>query len=433
VVLGRTMEPLIGEMSAGFPVVLLTGARQVGKTTLLTLAMKREALKTGKKPRNYVSLDNLDDREAAKNAPALFLERYKPPVIIDEIQYAPELFPAIKAYIDAAARDKIINEGAETGVETEAGIENDGLFWLTGSQKFNLMSGIKESLAGRAAILELFGLSYREISGKPFNAMPFIPDWALLDDEFEPLSLDAMFNIIWRGAFPRLAASKNVNRQVFFGSYLQTYLERDIRGELGLKNNELKFHNFIRAAAVRTGTLLNYADMARDAQIDQRTAKVWLAALERAGLVQLLEPYYRNPLGRLIHTPKLYFLDTGLCSYLAAMNSPSALEASYLNGRIFETWVFAEILKSYRHSGEAANIYFYRDADRREIDFVIESNGTLYPVEVKKTVSPCKDDAKHFKTLEVFKQPVGTGAVICLRPSPLALTDKIIALPAWGI
>jgi len=401
----RTISPAIKRVSRGFPILLLSGMRQIGKTYLLE--------KIKESGRKYISLDFSDDRELAKNHPDLFLQRYKPPLLIDEVQYAPELFTHIKIYVDTH--------------------KQDGLFWLTGSQKFSLMKGIRESLAGRVAILDMLGLSYREITGQP-KSRPFLPSKTIKQPSsaMKSLKLLELYKIIRDGSYPRLVAHNGKNREIFYRSYLQTYIERDIKDYQGIDDN-VKFYKFIRAAAVRTGNLVNYADLARDTDIDVRTAKTWLAALERSGLIKLLYPYYVNVTKRLIKTPKLYFMDTGLCAFLCGMDTPKSLEAGYLSGSILETWAFIEILKSYWHNGEDPLIYFYRDADQREIDFVIERNMTLYPIEVKKTSTPSADSARYFALLEKLKKPVGTGAVLCLRPSPLPLNKNAVALPIWEI
>ena len=401
----RTIGPTIKKVSGGFPVLLLTGMRQIGKTYLLEKIKERG--------RKYVSLDFPDDRELAKNHPDLFLQRYKPPLFIDEVQYAPELFTYIKIYVDTH--------------------KQNGLFWLTGSQKFSLMRGIQESLAGRVAILDMLGLSWREITRQPASR-PFLPSKTTKQSSsvINNIKLLDLYKIIWNGAFPRLVVHNGKNREVFYRSYLQTYIERDIKDFQGI-NDSIRFYKFIRAAAVRTGNLLNFTDLARDTDIDVRTAKTWLAALERSGLVKLLYPYHVNITKRLIKTPKLYFMDTGLCAFLGGFDTPKSLEAGYLSGAILETWAFIEILKSYWHNGKDPLIYFYRDADQREIDFVIEKNMTLYPIEVKKTSVPTADSAKQFAHLEKLKKPVCMGAVLCLRPSPLPLNKNVIALPIWEL
>jgi predicted AAA+ superfamily ATPase len=220
---------------------------------------------------------------------------------------------------------------------------------------------------------------------------------------------------------------------VFYKEYLQTYIGRDVRDDLGI-NNETKFYNFICVCAARTGCLINYADIARDADINVKTVKIWLEALERAGLVKLLRPYHANINKRIIKTPKLYFLDTGLCSYLTKWDSPETLMAGAMSGAILETYVFAEILKSYWHNGLDCAIYFFRDSNQKEIDFIIEKNMTLYPIEVKKTASPKPEDVKHFKTLDEYKHmTLGTGILLCLYPNPISISKNIIATPIWHI
>lgn len=300
--LERTIQSFIDRISKGFPVILLTGMRQVGKSTVF---------ETLGKDRKYVTLDDMENRELAKKNPKLFISIHKPPVIIDEIQYAPELFTYIKIYVDQK--------------------KEDGLFWLTGSQKFSLMQGIQESLAGRVAILDMLGLSRKEIVGKPQESKPFLPslDMAINTKDYSFSAMD-VYKSIFDGSFPRLISKKDANRKTFYSSYVQTYIERDIRDFHGIVDS-IKFYNFIVAVAVRTGNLLNYSDLARDTDIDVKTAKLWLFTLERSGIIKLLYPYYINVTKRIIKTPKVYFLDSGLCTYLASIDTPEALEASYLS------------------------------------------------------------------------------------------------------
>ncbi|MDR1491158.1 MAG: ATP-binding protein [Planctomycetaceae bacterium] len=403
----RTLSSTFIEVSDIFPVILLTGMRQVGKSTLL------EMLKTA--GRKYVSLDSFDDRTLAKNNPALFIQRYEPPVMIDEIQYAPELFTAIKIHVDKNRQN--------------------GQFWLTGSQKFSLMKGIQESLAGRVAILEMLGFSFRETIDKANEVKPFlemIKNLKSENDNTEEWTLKQMYQTIFNGSFPQMIVNKGKGRDVFFKSYLQTYIERDVRDYHGITNN-LKFYNFVRSVAVRTGNLLNYSDLSRDVEIDVRTTKTWLDILERSGLIRLLYPYHLNLTKRIIKTPKIYFMDTGLCAYLAGMESPETLEAGYLTGSILETYAFIQIYMSYLHNGKEPGIYFYRDADQKEIDFLIEQNGMIFPVEVKKNASPTMNDAKNFAILKKLKKPIGQGTVLCLRNSSLPLAENVTAIPMWNV
>jgi predicted AAA+ superfamily ATPase len=402
--LERTLKNVIESVSQSFPVLLLTGPRQVGKTTLLA-SCKSENMA-------YVTLDDLEERALAKNDPALFLQMHKTPLIIDEVQYAPELFSYIKIHVDK--------------------YQNSGDFWLTGSQKFHLMRGITESLAGRIAIIDMLGLSAKEIAGKAYASTPFLPtsEWVRNTEENQSSfsQIDIIFEKIWLGSFPKLATGSREQREIFYKSYVQTYLERDVKSILGI-GDELSFYKFLRATAARTGQLLNYSELARDVDVDQKTAKSWLSILQTSGLAYLLEPYYDNITKRIIKTPKLYFLDTGLCAFLTGWDSPKSLEAGAMSGAIFETYALGEILKSYWHNGKNPFLYFYRDSDQREIDFVFESNGTLFPVEVKKTATPSLMATKSFSALHTLKKPIGMGAVICMREKNMPLSRGIMAIP----
>ncbi|GHV85051.1 ATPase [Spirochaetia bacterium] len=404
--LERTIQSYIERTSRGFPALLVTGPRQVGKTWLL-----QEIKGTGRK---YVSLDDMQARNLARTDPRLFIETYTPPLIIDEVQYAPELFPAIKLYIDSRRKD--------------------GLFWLTGSQKYPLMKGIQESLAGRIAIIDLLGFSYKESSGHAHESKPFWPSMSLVKQNaaLRKMDIHGLYKIIWQGSFPRLVANKRTDRETFYREYLQTYIERDVKDDIGT-NSALRFYDFIRAAAARTGNLLNYASLANDTEINVKTARIWLEALERSGIVKLVEPYSANINTRIVKTPKLYFLDTGLCAYLTKWDSPASLMNGAMNGAILETWVLTEILKSFWHNGKEEAVYFYRDSNQKEIDFILEKNMTLYPVEVKKTAMPAERDIRHFSVLEKQGKKRGTGAVICLYPAYMPITANTISVPAWGI
>lgn len=400
----RTLGQSIHNASASFPVLLLTGPRQVGKTTLLETCAE-----VG---RSYVTLDDMEQRSLAQSDPALFLQRYKTPLIIDEIQYAPELFSAIKIVVDQARQP--------------------GLFWLTGSQKFHLMQGITESLAGRVAVLDLLGLGQTEIQGQAESVWPFLPGPEWIDHariHASPAkSVLEVYADIWRGAYPAVVLDKNMPRDLFYKSYIQTYIQRDVR-DLSRVGDEKAFFTFLRAAAARTGQLLNYADLARDVDVDQKTVKAWLSILETSGIIYQLQPYHTNVTKRLIKTPKLYFLDTGLCSYLTQWSTPEALEAGAMSGAILETWIFSELLKSYWHNGLTANFHFYRDKDQKEIDLLIEQNNTLYPIEFKKTANPSQGASKHFPVLRNLDKPIGHGSVICLKETDIPLSKTVDAIP----
>lgn len=390
-----------------FPALLVTGARQVGKTTFLKYLSGAE--------RTYVTLDDPLLLNLAKSDPALFFQRFPPPLLIDEIQYAPELLPHIKMAID---RDR-----------------KPGMFWLTGSQQFHLMHGISESLAGRIGIFSLLGFSRREQMGQSPSATPFLPTAEEIQIRLKTggsLTLKTLYHLIFRGAFPAIVLNKTLDRDLFYSSYVQTYLQRDIR-DLARVGDEMAFLRFLRAAAARSGHLLNLSELARDADVAPNTAKNWLSILQASGIVYLLEPYHTSLTKRLVKTPKLYFLDTGLCAYLTEWSSPETLEAGAMSGAILETWIASELLKSYWHNGRRAPFYFYRDKDQKEIDLLIVQDGTLYPLEIKKTASPDKRDVRHFQTLEKLGIPIGPGGIICLTEQALPLTRTAQSIPVSAL
>jgi len=347
----------------------------------------------------------------AKEDPGLFLQRFAAPVLIDEIQYAPELLGLIKIAVDSHA--------------------GKGDYWLTGSQQFHLMANVSESLAGRVGILQLLGFSTNELAGNIGDRAGFSPDtFSPADDK--AMGLMELYERIWRGSFPAIAIDDKMDRDLFYGSYVQTYLQRDVKSLLNI-GDEMAFMKFLRAAAGRTGQLLNMANMARDADISPNTAKKWLSVLATSGLVYLLEPYHSNLTKRLVKAPKLYFLDTGLAAYLTQWSSPQTVEAGAMSGAFFETWVVAEVLKSYLHAGKPAPIYYYRDADKKEIDLLIVADGVIRPVEIKKTSAPTEKDVRHFAVLKKLKTPIGSGAVICMTNSPMPINRTVQALPASQI
>ncbi len=396
----RTLEYFLKQVSQQFPVLLVTGPRQVGKTTILKHLSKTV--------RKYVTLDDPHLAQLANEDPGLFLQRFPPPVLIDEIQYAPTLFPYIKMLVDAQRRP--------------------GDFWLTGSQQFQLMQNVSESLAGRIGIVNLLGLSLKEQQHHA-NIEPFLPTEKQLNHRAGysvPLSLQEIYRIIWQGSFPALYTVK-MDRDLFYSSYVQTYLQRDIRDLSNISDSHV-FLKFLRAAAARTGQLLNMADLARDSGISPVTAKHWLAILEASGIIYLLEPYHNNITKRLVKTPKLYFLDTGLCAYLTEWSSPETLEAGAMSGAILETFIFTEILKSYWHNGKRAPLYYYRDKDKKEIDLLIVKDEIIYPLEFKKSARVDKYLVEQFKVLKKLNKKIGPGGIVCLVPSllPLSINDNAI-------
>ena len=309
-----------------------------------------------------------------------------------------------------------------------------GAFWLTGSQKFTLMKGVQESLAGRVAIIDLLGFSYKEIIKKPKESKPFWADEIDISKKTKKLTVMEIYRNIWNGSFPEFIVNPAIGRDSFFSSYIQTYIERDVRDYQGVIN-ELKFFKFVRSVAVRTGNLINYEDLARDCDIDRRTAQKWMDILQASGLVYLLPPYSANLTNRIIKTPKVYFLDTELACYLANIDTPETLEASYLNGAMLETYVLCEILKSFWHNGEdTRSLYFYRDVNKKEVDFVLEKNMMLYLIEVKKTASPNSNDYANSSIINSLKKPVGKGAVICASPEIMPIPNKdAVFVPVWEI
>ena len=402
----RNLEKVVEQVAKEYPVVLVTGPRQVGKTTMLRKLMEGTE-------RAYVSLDDLNERDIAKNDPELFLQLHKPPVLIDEVQYAPELFTYIKVYVDKCRAP--------------------GAFWLTGSQVFKLMRGVQESLAGRVAVLSLTSLSQAEICGGTME--PFTIDMEKLTirkKSRDEADLRTVFDRIYQGSMPAIVSGAISNSQIFYSSYLTTYIERDVR-ELSDAIDSLKFLRFITAAAARCGQMLNIADIARDADINQIQAKNWLGILETLGIIFYLSPYSNNLLKRLVKTPKLYFYDTGLVCYLTKWSSAETLENGAMNGAILENYVVAEIRKTYLNCGMEPFLYYYRDKDAKEIDLILERDGALHPMEIKKTSNPGTELIKAFSLLDKASTPRSKGAVICMKPTFGAIDRENYFVPVWMI
>ena len=404
--IARNLEKVVLEVTKEYPVVLVTGPRQVGKTTMLQKLMEGT-------DRNYVSLDDLNERNLAKTDPEMFLQLHKPPILIDEVQYAPELFVYIKIHVDK--------------------YHNAGDFWLTGSQVFKRMSGIQESLAGRVAVLSLTSLSQAEICGGEMQ--PFTLDIEKLSarrKERTAADTGVIFDWIFRGSMPAIVSEKNSNSQIFYSSYLTTYIERDVR-ELSDAIDSLKFLHFITAVAARCGQILNIAEISRDADINQKQAKNWLGVLETLGLIFYLHPYSNNMLKRLVKTPKLYFYDTGLVCYLTKWSSAETLQSGAMNGAILENYVVAEIRKTYLNCGKDPYMYYYRDKDAREIDIILEHDGVLNPIEIKKTANPGSELIKVFKLLDKSSAKRSKGAFVCMKPELSAIDRENYIIPVWMI
>ena len=406
VYISRSLEKTVLEATKEYPAVLVTGPRQVGKTTMLQKLMEGT-------DRGYVSLDDLNERNLAKTDPELFLQLHKPPVLIDEVQYAPELFTYIKIYADKN--------------------RTKGAFWLTGSQAFKLMSGIQESLAGRAAVLSLTSLSQAEMYGDGLE--PFVIDMKKLSvrsRKRKPASIKEIFNRIYKGSMPAVISGQNKNTQIFYSSYVTTYIERDVRA-LSDSIDSLKFLHFITAVAARCAQMLNIADIARDADINQKQVKSWLGILEALGIIFYLHPYSNNMLKRLVKTPKLYFYDTGLICHLTKWSSAETLESGAMNGAIFENYVVSEIMKTYLNNGKAPFLYYYRDKDAKEIDIVLEHDGVINPIEIKKSSNPGYELVKVFGLLDNASIPRSKGAVICMKPELSAIDRENYIVPVWVI
>jgi predicted AAA+ superfamily ATPase len=413
----RKIEATVRRISQTFPVLMVTGPRQSGKTTLLTHLSENG--------HRYVSLDDPDDRLFAKTEPSAFLERYSPPVIIDEIQYAPEILPYIKMHADKH--------------------RTNGSFWLTGSQVFHMMKNASESLAGRVGIVHLFGLSNSEITGTLFDS--FTTDTTELMkrlDSAHRMTLPEVFGRIHSGSMPRVYEQPGLDLDEYYSSYVQTYLSRDVR-ELTQVADELAFYRFLCIAAARTGTLVNYETLAREAEISAPTAKQWLSVLVSSGIIVLIEPYHNNVLKRVVKAPRMYFLDTGLAVHLTKWQNAAVLEHGAMAGAFFETYAVTEICKSFVNIGKRPPLYYYRDSNMKEIDLVILQNGTLFPVEIKKSANPT-GATKHFNVLNPvaddsnfddmtrqLKMEIGSGCVVCLANDLRPIDKKNWRVPVWLI
>ena len=397
----REAEERILNVARTFKVLVVTGPRQVGKTTLLESLMPEGMTK--------ISLDDEVLRNEAKNNPKFFLDTYKPPLFIDEVQYAPELFPYIKMIVDASPMK--------------------GQYWLSGSQAFNLMQGVSESLAGRAGIVEMNSFSYREIrrateTGAVFNPQSF--------SETETVSTDEVFERIFVGGMPELYDEKAPSRNDFFSSYINTYIDRDVRQIKNIGNLE-DFRRFLKDMALRNGKPLNYSDIAMEIGVSSVTVKTWVSVLIATGIITLLEPFYTKLLKRLTHMQEIVFMDSGLASYLAGFESVFGLQTSEYAGSYLEAYVIAELLKSYHNNGLQTNFTYLRNKESEEIDLIIERDLTLHPFEIKKTSNPKSEMIRNFRLLENMGGKVGKGGLICLYDKLLPLDEKNCILPIGSV
>ena len=396
----REAESIIRSINKTFKVLMVTGPRQVGKTTLLKKL----------KPDNmdYVTLDDEVLRKQAKEDPKLFLEEHPAPLLIDEAQYAPELFPYIKINVD--------------------NVNDNGRYWITGSQQFHLMKNASESLAGRVGIVNLNSFTYSEIIRNEKK------------NTFEPsnlkqapkININDIFEYIYKGGMPNLYSTDGILKDIYFQSYIDTYISRDVKQIMDIGNVE-SFKKFIVSVASRVGEQLNYTSLALDSGVTVPTAKSWLSILTSSGLVYLLEPYMSSELKRLTHQPKIVFMDMGLACYLSGWESAKELQMSSSAGHYLESFIVSEILKSYNARGIRPNISYYRDKEKNEIDLIFYKNNKLYPFEIKKTASPNKTMIKNFKILEKTKKEIGIGGIICFYDNLMKLDENNYIIPISSV
>ena len=396
----REVKERIKKINDTFRVLVVTGPRQVGKTTLLESVMPKNMIK--------VSLDDEVLRKEAKENPKIFLDSYPTPLFIDEVQYAPELFPYIKMKVD---KDK-----------------TRGQYWLSGSQLFDLMKNVTESLAGRAGIVKMNSFTYSEIVRNTEKEV-FDPDNL---KQHEYINVNEIFERIFNGGMPELYDIEDMDRNDFYYSYINTYIEKDIKKIKNIGNVEA-FKKFMRDVAIRTGTTLNYSDIANDVGVSVNTIKDWFSILVNTGLIYLLEPYSSNRIKRLTHMPKIIFMDLGLACYLANWESAKALQLSDLSGHFFESYVISELIKTYDNKGIRLDISHFRNKETEEIDLIIFKNNTLYPLEIKKTANPRKDMMKNFKYLEKTNMKIGQGGIICLYDKLMKLDANNYIIPVSSV
>ncbi len=391
----RTLEKAILRANDRFKVIMVSGMRQVGKSTLLGHIGNRTS----------VTLDNYRALDIASRMPEVFFQQYPAPVLVDEIQRAPNLFLAIKEFVDQH--------------------EERGLVWLTGSQRFELLKNTSESLAGRVVNFELLPFSLHEWQGKAFEQQPYLPSLNIKPRVLDSMSVDALWHHIWQGAWPEVIGDDPENRDHFFEGLLQTYLERDViqTGVQKLRD----FQRFLAVLATRIGQELQISKVAAEVGIALVTARDWLSVAESSGVIYLLPPFHENIGKTIVKKPKLYFTDTGLACWLCSIASAEALQNFYNKGAFFENFVIIEILKSWRHNGKRANFFFYRDSQFQEVDLLIKEGTTYYPIEIKTTAHPESSMVKAFRNIKGGSFERGAGALICLTDKPQYIEKDVIA------
>ena len=401
--INRHAERKFANMDRFFKAVLVTGARQVGKTTMLRHLAREQN-------RTYVTLDNLMARNLAKTDPVLFFQTYKPPIIIDEVQYVPELFSQIKILCD----------------ESDA----TGQFWLTGSQQFSMMKNVRETLAGRIGILEMYSLTKNEKEDIFFdNVLDFsLSCFQKRQGQAPKNDIADVFGHIWRGGMPQTVNADVRQLQEYFAAYVSTYLMRDV-AELGGITDTLRFGKFLTACAALVSEQISYKTLADTAEISQPTAKEWLRLLEGMGVIYLLRPYANNALKRLAKTPKLYFCDTGLAAHLSMWPTTETLMSGAASGRYFENYVIIEMLKSFTYSQSRANMTYYRDSNAKEIDIFVEQNNLVHPLEIKKSANPDRRETKKFGLLDKASIGQGCGGIICMCEEVIPIDAKNCFIP----
>lgn len=399
----RELERKFRKLNDFFKVILVTGARQVGKTTMLKHLAENN--------RTYVTMDNAMARELAQSDPVLFFQTYKPPILIDEVQKAPELFEQIKIICDES--------------------DEKGFIWLTGSQQYRMMTKVRETLAGRIGILELYSLSAREKAGLVFDT----------DLDFSLKTLQArqrkmpkndilqVFRHIWEGGMPQVQGVDEELRQEYFNSYVDTYLIRDVT-EAGGITDVVRFRRFLAGCAALVSEPVNYTTLAESADIALSTAKEWLNVLVGLHIIYLLAPYSNNELKRLSKTPKLYFSDTGLCAYLSMWLTPDTLRNGAASGHYYENYVVMELVKNYAYAKSRVNLSYFRDSNAKEIDVFVEENNIIHPLEIKKSAAPDRREVKKYHVLDKTSLHRGNGGIICMCEEPIPIDDENCFIPS---